>query len=291
MIDLTAQLGPLCRGTGDPTSVVTADGSLWRASLTPQGPASQRIRVDRSAAIVEFEAWGPGAEWICAHGPALLGGDDDIAGFEPPKPLVGVWQRYPGLRVPSSGRVLESLIPAILGQRITAKEAKAAWRILVSKFGTPAPHSPAGASLVVAPAPEVWRQIPSWEWHAAGVDGARSRTIMRALRVDVERLAALPTAEASKALRTIPGVGLWTAAETGQRALGDADAVSYGDYHLAAQVVYALTGERGGNDQDMEQLLRPYAGHRFRVQRLVELSAHRMPRRGPRITIADHRFR
>lgn len=289
VIDLGAQIGSLRRGRGDPSWAVTTDGSNWRTSRTPMGPGTQRIRVDRRAGSVEFEAWGPGAAWLCEHGPALLGADDGIAGFEPPQALQGTWQRHCGLRVPKSGRVLESLVPAILGQRITGKEAKAAWRLLVSKYGTEAPMSPPGTRLVVFPSPEVWRRIPSWEWHAAGVDSARSRVVMNVLGTDVEKLNRVPAAEASKRLRMIPGVGLWTAAETAQRALGDADAVSYGDYHLSAQVVHALTGDRGGTDKDMEVLLRPYAGHRFRVQQLVELSVHRMPRHGPRITIQDHR--
>lgn len=289
VIDLAAQIGSLRRGRGDPTWAVTGDGSRWRTSLTPAGPGTQRIRVDPSAGIVEFEAWGPGSGWLCEHGPTLLGADDNASDFEPPPALRGTWQRHPGLRVPKSGRVLESLIPAVLGQRITAKEAKAAWRALVMKYGTEAPISPPGATLIVPPPPDVWRRIPSWEWHAAGVDRTRAQAIMNVLAIDVEKLNGLPVAESSRCLRMIPGVGLWTAAETAQRALGDADAVSYGDYHLAAQLVYTMTGDRGGTDQEMELLLRPYAGHRFRVQQLVELSVHRMPRRGPRITIQDHR--
>ena len=57
------------------------------------------------------------------------------------------------------------------------------------------------------------------------------------------------------------------------RALGDADAVSFGDYHIAANVGYVLTGEPV-DDDGMAALLEPYAGHRHRVQRLVELAGH-----------------
>lgn len=289
VIDLSAQIGPLRRGQGDPTWTSTGDGSIFRTSRTPFGPGTQRIRADRPAGVVEFEAWGPGARWLCENGPALLGADDDVSGFEPPAALLGTWQRYPGLRVPKSGRVLESLVPAVLGQRITGKEAKSAWRTLVRKFGALAPMSPRGVELCVCPEAAQWRQIPSWEWHAAGVDRARARTIQNALALDLEKLNAMTPVAASVALRSIAGVGVWTAAETAHRALGDSDAVSYRDYHLAGQVVYALTGARNGTDQDMEELLRPYAGHRYRIQRLVELSVHRLPRRGPRITIQDHR--
>ena len=64
---------------------------------------------------------------------------------------------------------------------------------------------------------------------------------------------------------------MWTSAEVRFRALGDADAVSFGDYHIAANVGYALTGEPV-DDEGLAALLEPYAGHRHRVQRLVELA-------------------
>ena len=35
-------------------------------------------------------------------------------------------------------------------------------------------------------------------------------------------------------------------------------------------------------------LLEPYAGHRYRVQRLLELAGARHPRRGPRRTLPTH---
>ncbi|MDQ1531086.1 MAG: hypothetical protein QOE37_1191, partial [Microbacteriaceae bacterium] len=91
-------------------------------------------------------------------------------------------------------------------------------------------------------------------------------------------------------LRAVPGVGLWTYAEVAQRALGDADAVSVGDYHLAAAVGWALVG-RPVDDDGMLELLEPWRGHRQRVVRLIYRSGVRTPRRGPRITIEDHRRR
>ena len=86
----------------------------------------------------------------------------------------------------------------------------------------------------------------------------------------------------SRRLTGLPGIGPWTAAEVPQRALGDPDAVSFGDAHLAGQVVYALTGETDGDDDRMPGLLAPYAGHRYRVIRMVELAGVVRPRRGPR---------
>jgi 3-methyladenine DNA glycosylase/8-oxoguanine DNA glycosylase len=113
---------------------------------------------------------------------------------------------------------------------------------------------------------------------------------MRALRsaVALERLASLPPAEAGRKLQTIPGIGIWTAAEVLQRTHGCPDSIAIGDYHLASFVGFALTG-RKTDDAGMIELLRPWAGHRQRVVRLLGLSGFRKPAFGPRMTIQDHR--
>ena len=88
-------------------------------------------------------------------------------------------------------------------------------------------------------------------------------------------------------LRTLPGIGVWTSAEVRSRALGDPDAVSFGDYHVAADIGYTLTGTPV-DDEGLAVLLEPYAGHRHRVQRLVEMSRLSKPRRGPRMAPRRH---
>jgi 3-methyladenine DNA glycosylase/8-oxoguanine DNA glycosylase len=142
----------------------------------------------------------------------------------------------------------------------------------------------------VFPPPPVWARIPSWEWHRAGVEAVRARTIAAAARVAgrMEETAALDPAEASRRLRVIPGIGIWTAAEVLQRASGDPDAVSVGDANLPGAVGWALA-RRVVDDAGMLELLAPYPGHRYRVTRLVELSGLRPPRRAPRLPVRDYR--
>ena len=89
------------------------------------------------------------------------------------------------------------------------------------------------------------------------------------------------------ALRALPGIGPWTAAEVTLRALGDPDAVSVGDFHLAHVVGYALGGREGGTDEEMLELLAPWAGHRARVVKLLERAGVGPPRRGPRVAPRD----
>jgi 3-methyladenine DNA glycosylase/8-oxoguanine DNA glycosylase len=187
--------------------------------------------------------------------------------------------------------VLESLVAAIIEQKVTSVEAWRAWRQLILAFGEPAP-GPAPERMRVFPAPAAWRMIPSWRWHRAGVDPRRSRTVLAAASVasGLERTLALGAGGSlvlSK-LRSVPGVGPWTAAETSQRAHGDVDSVSVGDYHLPATVGWALIG-KPVDDDGMLELLEPWAGQRQRVMRLIEASGFRPPRFGPRMTIQDHR--
>jgi 3-methyladenine DNA glycosylase/8-oxoguanine DNA glycosylase len=145
----------------------------------------------------------------------------------------------------------------------------------------------------VFPATAALAAVPSWEWHGAGVERARADTVMRAASYAgrLQECAELPHDAARRRLQAIPGVGVWTSAEVASRALGDADAVSFGDFHVAHNVVYALAGETDGTDERLAELLEPWRGHRGRVVRLVELSGIGRPRRGPRYSPLDHRTR
>jgi len=287
-LDLGLVLGPLRRGPGDPTFRAMPDGSVWRASLTPGGPGTLRVSV--SGGAVRGEAWGPGAEWLLEQLPALLGGADEPEVFVPRHRVVAsAWHRRPGLRLTRTGLVLESLIPSVLEQKVTTDEAYRAWRILVRKFGEPAPGPAAGGRLWVMPGPRTWALIPSWEWHRAGVDNKRASTILRAVRVAgrLEEAVAMEPAAAQARLEVVPGIGPWTSAEVVQRSHGAADAVTVGDLHLPGIVGWALAGDRDADDSVMLELLEPYAGQRHRAARLILLSGRTPARRAPKMPRGD----
>lgn len=281
------------RGPGDPTFRLGDDGAIWRGIGTPEGPASLRLVSRPDAGEVHATAWGSGAEWALDSLPRMLGADDDPSGFVPPEPLGDAWRRHRHWRLGATGLVMEALLPAILEQKVTGQEAFAGFRHLVHRFGERAPGPPRDAEpparLWVQPTATQLRQVPSWEWLRCHVDGARSRPVQHAARVaaSLERAGAEPPEVFDRRLRSLPGIGVWTSAEVRSRALGDADAVSFGDYHVAANVTYVLTGEVG-DDERLAELLAPYAGHRHRVQRLVELAGLRRPRHGPRMAPRRH---
>jgi 3-methyladenine DNA glycosylase/8-oxoguanine DNA glycosylase len=289
-VSLRLTLGPLAQGRTDPTFQRDASG-FWMTMATPAGAATLLVRT--VASVIEAAAWGPGAEHAVAQVPALCGAEDDDSGFDPSRhPLVKeLHHRTPGLRLTSARRILPFLVPTILGQKVTGIEQKRAWRQLVTRHGEPAP-GPAPSGMRVAPPAEVWRRVPSWEWHRAGVGPQRSDTVMRVVAAGdaLERAAGVGVDEAKSRLRTIPGVGVWTAHEVVQRSHGDPDAVSIGDFHVAKRVGWALIGERVDDDRMLE-LLEPWRGHRQRVVRLIEDSGIGYERHGPRMAIADNRLR
>ncbi|MEU2118795.1 DNA-3-methyladenine glycosylase 2 family protein [Streptomyces sp. NPDC016459] len=286
-LDLGLTLGPLRRGPADPTFRATPDGSVWRASRTPDGPGTLRVRIREGRAAAE--AWGPGAPWLLDRLPGLLGAEDDPAAFVPRHKLVlATHRRRPGLRLTRTGLVLESLIPSVLEQKVTADEAYRSWRVLVRKYGEPAP-GPAPEGMHVMPDARTWAMIPSWEWHRANVDGKRSATIVRAAQVAarLEEAAHMTPPAARERLELVPGIGPWTSAETVQRSNGAPDEVTTGDLHLPGIVGWALVGDRTTDDPAMLDLLAPYAGQRHRAARLILLSGRVPPRRAPRMTPGD----
>ncbi|WP_104163875.1 DNA-3-methyladenine glycosylase [Cryobacterium sp. N22] len=286
-VDLVATMAPHRRGRGDPTARADSAG-LWRTQRTPLGPATLLLRQGADG-VVDARAWGPGAEWCIARVPALLGDGDDWTGLDlgGHTALAEVRRRNPGVWLGSSGLVFEALIPAIIEQKVTVLEAHRAWYRLIRQHGDAAP-GPAPEGMMVSPGPERWRLVPSWDWHRAGVDPRRSRTAVTVAVVAASLDRPVDAVTASRRLQSLPGVGRWTAAEVTQRSHGDPDSVSVGDYHLAAQVGWALTGSPV-DDDGMLELLEPFAGHRQRVVRLILGSGYRAPRRGPRMTVQDHR--
>ncbi len=287
-LDIGHTVAPLQHGAGDPAQRFV-DGVLWRTLRTPEGPATLRVTGER-AGRVRAAAWGAGAGWASRAVPDLLGARDDASGFVPVHEIVRACaRRHRGLRLPRLGLVFEALVPAVLEQKVTGTEARRAWHRLVTAYGDPAP-GPGPAGLRVVPSPSTWRRIPSWDWHRAGVDAKRAAAVRAAAEVAprLEETLALATADAERRLRAVPGIGGWTAAEVLQRAHGCADAVSVGDFHLPALVGWALAG-RPTDDGGMLALLAPYAPHRHRVVRLLEVSGFRKPRFGPRVAPREHR--
>jgi len=287
-LDLGRALGPHRRGPGDPTMREAPDG-LWRTTTTADGPASVRLRVRDGA--VEVAAWGAGAERAGTAVPRWLGAADRPEEFDPgDHPVVADLHRRAGvLRLGRTDRTWDALVPAVLEQKVTVVEAHRVWRELLRLAGEPAP-GPAPEGMRVPPSPQRVLDVTDWQWHRCGLDGARRRAL-RAVATVASRLepeACGDSATLQRRMRSIPGIGVWTAAEVVQRALGDPDTVSVGDYHLKNIVGWSLTGEKT-DDEGMLRLLEPWRGHRQRVVRLLLTGGSAPPRRGPRNAPTNYR--
>ena len=282
-VDLQLSLASLRHGRDDPTILLARDG-VWLARRTEAGPATLRIWTEPGDQAVHAQAWGPGAEPAMAAVPGLSGLLDDPTQLIPRhRQIRELQRRFSGLRLPRTGQMLPSLLAAVTGQKVTAIEAHAAYAALVRRLGESAPGpvalrlAPTGASLAA---------LPYFDFHPMGVERRRAELLRQIGRHEpkLEEWAALPPAEASARLQSIPGIGPWTAAETCASALGDPDAVSLGDAHLPDLVAWTLAHEPRADDARMLELLAPYAGQRGRVIRLLEASGIRIPRFGPRFT-------
>ncbi|MGK2949775.1 MAG: DNA-3-methyladenine glycosylase family protein, partial [Acidimicrobiales bacterium] len=162
---------------------------------------------------------------------------------------------------------------------VTSFEAQRSFRLLVERWGEPAP-GPGGLTLL--PSADQLAELGYYDLHVIGVEKRRADSLKRvsahASRLDRD----LRSGDLRARLEALPGVGRWTSAEAARVAAGDADAVSVGDFHLKHTVTFALAGRERGTDDEMLELLEPFSGHRGRVCLLLELAGIHAPRRGPR---------
>ena len=276
-LDLARTLWPLRHGLGDRTVRLLRD-EAWFAARTGGGPAAIRLR--RTGMTVEAQAWGDGAPCLLDTVPALIGEQDEPDRLVAHHPIVRELQRrHVGLRLPRTGRVFHALVPSMFEQKITGTEAFRAYAAFLRVHGEPAP-GPAG--LLLPPRPETLASLPYHAYHPIGIERRRAEVVRRAASRATWLESSTSAEEATRRLRSLPGIGPWTAAEVVRSAFGDPDAVSVGDYHLPDVVAWALAGERRADDARMLELLEPYRGQRGRVQRLLEVGRVIPPRRGHR---------
>lgn len=280
-VDLALTFRPLQRGTGDPTMRITPVEVL-RATRTPDGPGTTRLT--RRAGGVRIQAWGQGAEWLCEHAGLLVGDGDGVETFAPRDGRVAeVARRFEGLRITKTAAVFEALVPTICEQKVKTIDARRCYRLIVNRFGEPAPGP---FRLALPPDPATLASLPYWTFHRLGIERMRADAIRRSASVahQLEECASLPVAAARRRLGSVPGVGPWSVAEVGLVALGDADAVPLGDVHIPHLVSWHLAGIPRGDDALMLELLEPYRGHRGRVIRLLAATGEWAPRYAPRMS-------
>ena len=266
---------------------VVSPSEAWWVARTPDGPGTLHLR--RTAPDrLETEAWGPGSAWMQDRAGPVCGAEDDLDGFEAHHDVMAKVIRQRGIhRFGRTDRIFDALIPAVLGQKVQTQMARRSWRGILRRFGEPAPGP---IDLRVHPPPERFAELGYAALHQVGVERRRATVILRATaQIDrIERAAqgddrVRASLRVDELLRSIPGIGPWTSSFVRTMAMGDADAVLVGDFHLPHTVSWALAGEPRGDDERMLELLEPYAGHRARAQRMLKLGGIRAPRYGPKL--------
>src|SRR4029453_6290906 len=119
--------------------------------------------------------------------------------------LVGdLHRRLPGLRIARSLAVFEAMVPTILEQKVTGREARASWHAMVRAWGTPAPGP---EPLLVPPGPALLARAPApyWEFPPLGVEMKRANAIRSAATraTRLEAVAAPPPAVARQRLQAV----------------------------------------------------------------------------------------
>ncbi|MEJ7766049.1 MAG: hypothetical protein WKF86_11185, partial [Acidimicrobiales bacterium] len=189
-------------------------------------------------------------------------------------------------------RVFEAMVVTICAQQVTGIEAKRSYRGIVRQWGELAPLAegvPGAPRFRLLPEPALLARQPSWALHPLGLERKRAEALLRmaAAAGRLEEAAGMADRVAARRLlRAVAGIGVWTSAEVALVALGDADAVSVGDYHLPNVASWHLAGEPRGTDERMLELLEPFRPHRGRVLRLLQMAGG-APRYGPRMPLRE----
>jgi 3-methyladenine DNA glycosylase/8-oxoguanine DNA glycosylase len=275
-------------------------GVVRRAEPGPCGPLTYEA-VQRGARV-GVRVWGPAATPATDRDAALdrarrwIGCDDDggdLVERTAADPALHRAARQVGpVRLSRLPRVQEAVGRAVLGQLVQAVEARRSTAQLAALAGVPAAGRlwcwPTATALGSTPAHAMRRCGISLRCASALHRCALDDVPLERARDDMDRL--------DQRLRAIPGIGVWTSAET-RFALGDPDAVSVGDRNLPGIVCHALAGAepQACTDELMLELLEPYRGQRGRVIRLVVFAVGRgllprVRRRVPRAALSAHRY-
>ena len=182
-------------------------------------------------------------------------------------PLV---QARPGLRVPGAWDGFELAMRAIFGQQITVPAATKLLGKLVQAYGDPLPANDSEGLTHLFPAPT---RIAGADLAALGMPGARARSASALAQIIADdpmifsRGASLEDAIAK--LRTLPGIGEWTAQYIAMRELREPDAFPAADVGL----LRALAAPDGRRPSPAELLARAERWRPWRAYAALHLWA------------------
>jgi AraC family transcriptional regulator of adaptative response / DNA-3-methyladenine glycosylase II len=159
--------------------------------------------------------------------------------------LVTAIRQSPGLRVPGAFEPFELAVRAVLGQQVSVAGATTLAGRLAARFGQPA-NTPYAGAMLHFPTPEDLAALPPETLAQIGLPRARAATLVALAGFAASgglRFAPGASLEETVArLKTVPGIGEWTAQYIALRALRFPDAFPAGDLGLQK----AASGTPGG---------------------------------------------
>ena len=240
-LDLT--VSALRRTSANLVDIYTSDGRYLRALGGSARPVIVSVTQPR-ADTLSVSVVGGEVEPALASVRRMLGVERDLSTFHrrarPIPWLAPLAQRMRGLKPPRYPGLFEACANAILFQQVSLQAASAIMQRLILALGTPVEHE--GVPLAVFPSPQRILDADDAELRAAGVSAAKAATLRRAGEAVASgaltetMLDERSSADAALALRSIKGIGPWTATVILLRGLGRLDVFPGGDSSVAANL-------------------------------------------------------
>jgi DNA-3-methyladenine glycosylase II len=255
-LDLTASV--LRRLSTNVVDVFTADGSYLRVLGEGGDPVLARVSKDRTNSLsVALEGRRRTHAGALDALRRILGAGQTLEHFNARarripwlRPLAA---RMRGVKPPRYPTLWEACVNAVLFQQVSIHAASAILRRLILGLGTPAAFS-GGVTMPLFPSAQTTLRAGDGELRAAGLSANKIATLRRvgdALAsgaLSEATLDALSSAEAAAALRSIKGIGPWTATVILLRGLGRLDVFPRNDSGVAASLSFA-----GGSTSELER--------------------------------------
>lgn len=263
-LDLTVDA--LRRLASNAVDVVAPDGVYYRALGGSPNPALLAIRAHGSGAI-EVRATGRDADRWLPLVARMLGVDVDLKEWYARSRgiawLTSLVKALRGLKPPRYPSLWEACAHAILFQQISIHAAAAIMRRTVERLGDSVTLD--GVRCVVFPPPERWLETDEATLREAGISRnkiSHLRSAATALvegALDERMLEGMPTPEAAERLRTIRGIGAWSASVVLLRGLGRLDTFPLRDSGVARSLAL-VSGDAHVDQAKLLDTLGPVRG-------------------------------
>jgi DNA-3-methyladenine glycosylase II len=255
-LDLTVDA--LRRLASNVVDVVGPDGTYYRALSDGDETVLLGVRPYGARAIEVRATGGDARRWLPVVA-RMLGTDVNLARWYARSRRVGwlapITAALRGLKPPRYPTLWEACAHAILFQQISIHAAAAIMRRAVDRLGN---HAAAGSIRCVAfPPPHRWLEAADADLRAAGISKNKIAHLRAAAAafadgtLDERSLEQLPTPQAAERLRSIRGIGAWSASVVLLRGLGRLDTFPLRDSGVAR----SLSLLAGGAHVDQGRLL------------------------------------